>query len=178
MNNLYQKYQKEILPQLKTDFGIKNGMAAPKIDKIVLNIGAAEALSSKDVIEKIKEQLATISGQTPKVTLAKKSISTFKLKQGDAIGVMVTLRGKMAWDFMEKFVSIVVPRIRDFRGLPKEKFDHMGNYNIGMTEQILFPQIDYSKIRGLEVTIVVSNGSPEKSQKLLELLGLPFKKSA
>lgn len=179
MNNLYKQYKEEILPNLKKEFQITNDLAAPKIQKIVINVGASEALTSKDVIDKIKEQVAQISGQMPRVTAAKKSISTFKLKKGDTIGVMATLRGKKAWDFMEKFVSIVAPRMRDFRGLEKGKFDHMGNYNLGITEQILFPQIDYSKvdkIRGLEITFVISNGSPEKSLKFLESMGLPFKK--
>lgn len=178
MNNIYKQYKEEILPALKKEFQITNDLAAPKIEKIVINVGASEALSSKDVIEKIKEQVAQISGQMPRVTIAKKSISTFKLKKGDIIGVMVTLRGKKAWDFVEKFVSIVAPRMRDFRGLEKSKFDHMGNYNLGITEQILFPQVDYSKvdkIRGMEITFVISNGSPEKSLKFFELLGLPFK---
>ncbi len=178
MNNIYKQYKEEILPALKKEFQITNDLAAPKIKKIVINVGASEALSTKDVLDKIKEQVAQISGQMPRVTAAKKSISTFKLKKGDIIGVMVTLRGKKAWDFMEKFVSIVAPRMRDFRGLEKGKFDHMGNYNLGITEQILFPQIDYSKvdkIRGMEITFVISNGSPGKSLKFFELLGLPFK---
>ncbi len=177
--NLYQKYQDEILPKLREEFAIKNNLAAPKIEKIVLNIGAAEAIGSKDTMEKIKEQLAQISGQMPRITLAKKSISAFKLKEKDPIGVMVTLRGKRAWNFLERFTKVVVPRIRDFRGLPKDKFDKAGNYSIGLQEQILFPEIDYSKIdkiRGLVVTIVIKNSNPEKSQKMLELLGAPFRK--
>ncbi len=180
MNNLYKKYKEEILPILREEFNIANDLAAPAIKKVVLNVGAGEALSSKDVIGKIKDQVAQITGQNPRITLAKKSISTFKLKKGDAIGVMVTLRGKKAWDFIENFISIVVPRMRDFRGLEKTKFDHMGNYNLGITEQILFPQIEYSKvdkIRGLEVTFVISNSNPEKSARFFEIMGLPFRKS-
>lgn len=172
-------YTKEVEPKLMEELGIDNFHALPRIEKVVVNVGAAEALSSKEVLTKIKEQLATITGQAPRVTKAKKSISTFKLKEGDPIGVMVTLRGKKAWDFIENFAKIVTPRIRDFRGLPSEKFDERGNYSFGMTEQILFPQIDYSKvdkIRGMVITIVIKNGNKQKSKKLLELLGLPFRK--
>lgn len=179
MNSFYKKYTEEIRPSLKEEFKIANDLAVPAIKKVVINVGAGEALSSKDVLEKIKDQVAQITGQIPRVTLAKKSISTFKLKKGDAIGVMVTLRGKKAWDFIENFIAIVVPRMRDFRGLEKTKFDHMGNYNLGLTEQILFPQIEYSKIdkiRGLEITFVISNSNPQKSIRFFELMGLPFKK--
>ncbi len=177
--SLYQKYQSEILPKLKEEFGIKNNLAAPKIEKIVLNVGAAEAIGSKDVLEKIKEQLAQISGQMPRITLAKKSISSFKLKEKDPIGVMVTLRGKRAWNFLERFIATVIPRMRDFRGLSNDKFDQAGNYSVGLTEQTLFPEIDYAKIdkmRGLVVTIVTKNSDQQKSQRLLELLGAPFRK--
>jgi len=177
--SLVTYYIEKVIPELSREFNEKNALALPKIDKVVINVGASEALTSKEVIEKIKEQVALIAGQQPRISRAKKSISTFKLKEGDPIGVMVTLRGKKAWDFLEKFGKIVAPRIRDFRGLPDTKFDARGNYSYGMTEQVLFPQIDYSKvdkIRGLVFTIVIKNGTPEKSKKLLELLGLPFKK--
>lgn len=177
--SLLNHYIEKVIPELSREFSEKNILALPRIDKVVVNVGASEALTSKDVIEKIKEQVALIAGQQPRISRAKKSISTFKLKEGDPIGVMVTLRGKKAWDFLEKFGKIVAPRIRDFRGLPDTKFDMRGNYSFGMTEQVLFPQIDYSKvdkIRGLVFTIVIKNGTPEKSKKLLELLGLPFKK--
>ncbi len=177
--SLLNHYIEKVVPELGREFGEKNALALPRIDKVVVNVGASEALTSKDVIEKIKEQVSLIAGQQPRISRAKKSISTFKLKEGDPIGVMVTLRGKKAWDFLEKFGKIVAPRIRDFRGLPDTKFDAKGNYSFGMTEQVLFPQIDYSKvdkIRGLVFTVVIKNGTPEKSKKLLELLGLPFKK--
>lgn len=175
---LSEKYQKEIKDQMKSEFNIKNALALPTLVKIVINVGAAESLSDKGVLEKIKEQVATIAGQQPRVTLAKKSISTFKLRAKDPIGVMVTLRNAKAWDFLEKFTTIVLPRIRDFRGLPTEKFDKFGNYNFGITEQIIFPEIDYSKIdkiRGLVITFNIKNSNPEKSQKMLELLGFKFK---
>lgn len=179
MSNLLSTYNKEIIPKLKEEFKITNTLELPRIEKVVVNIGAAEALTAKDVMEKIKEQLAIITGQKPKITIAKKSISTFKLKQNDQIGAMVTLRSKKAWDFLDKFTTIVIPRIRDFRGLSREKFDNHGNYSIGIAEQSIFPHLEYSKIdktRGLVVTIVIKNGSKEKSPRFFELLGLPFKK--
>ena len=179
MSNILSIYNKEIVPKLKEEFKISNTLEIPRIEKVVINIGAAESLTAKDVLEKIKEQLAIISGQKPKITIAKKSISTFKLKQNDQIGAMVTLRGKKAWDFLDKFITIVIPRIRDFRGLSRDKFDNSGNYSLGIAEQSIFPHLEYSKIdkaRGLVVTIVIKNGSKEKSPRLFELLGLPFKK--
>lgn len=178
--SLRDLYQKEIKTQLMEEFNIKNVHALPQISKVVINVGAADALSDKGVLDKIKDQIATISGQQPRITLAKKSISSFKLRAKDPIGVMVTLRDKKAWDFLEKFVTIVTPRMRDFRGLPITKFDKFGNYNYGITEQIIFPEIDYSKIdkiRGLVLTISIKKSNPEKSKRLLELLGFKFRES-
>lgn len=178
MNTLFEKYKNEIIPKLQEEFSIKNALALPKLEKIVINSSVAEAITNESILEKVKEQLAAISGQKPKITKAKKSISSFKLKEGDRIGVMVTLRGKKAWDFLEKLIGIVMPRIRDFRGLPQSSFDKFGNLNLGISEQIIFPEIDYSKIdktRGLVVTLVFKNSSFEKSKKTLELLGAPFK---
>ncbi len=180
MNNLFTKYQKEIIPKLKEEFNLKNDLKAPNIAKIVLNMGVADALSSKDILEKMKDQLAQIAAQKPATTKARESISNFKLRKGDAIGLMVTLRGKKAWHFLEKLISIVLPRMRDFRGVSDTKFDKAGNYSLGITEQILFAEIDYSKvdkIRGLVTTIVVKNSDPAKSKRLFELLGVPFSKS-
>jgi len=179
MTGLYSKFQNEIVSKLKEEFSLKNNLSVVQIEKIVINVGMADALGGKDVIEKVKEQLSTISGQMPKLTKAKKAISTFKLREGDIIGAKVTLRGKRAWQFLEKLISIVTPRIRDFRGISQSKFDKDGNYTFGLTEQIIFPEIEYSKIdkiRGLSVTIVVKNGNFEKSKRLFELLGLPFRK--
>lgn len=179
MNNLQSRYKEEVAAKLKQEFNIKNDLAMPYIEKIVLNTGAAEALSDKSSLEKIKEQMAQIAGQMPKITKARHSISSFKLRQGDAIGVMVTLRGKKTWDFLEKFIATVAPRMRDFRGMPNDKFDQKGNYSFGMTEQTIFPQIDYSKVdktRGLVITLVFKNSNKEKSKRVLEMLGLPFKK--
>ncbi len=179
INSLNTKYKEEVLAKIKEEFSLKNDLAVPTLSKIVVNIGAAEAIGNRDVLEKITDQLATISGQKPKITKAKESISTFKLKEGDQIGAMVTLRGKKAWDFFEKLIAIVMPRIRDFRGVSETKFDKLGNITMGLTEQILFPEIEYSKvdkIRGMAVSIVIKNGSPEKSKRFLELLGVPFRK--
>ncbi|KKR86544.1 MAG: 50S ribosomal protein L5 [Candidatus Curtissbacteria bacterium GW2011_GWA1_41_11] len=181
MSSLSDKYVKEVVPKLKEEFGLKNNLSLPRIEKIVLNTGAAEALSDKGAIEKISEQMAAIAGQQPSVTKARHSISTFKLKSGDKIGVMVTLRGKKTWNFLEKFIATVAPRMRDFRGMPTEKFDQKGNYSFGITEQILFPEIDYSKVdktRGLVMTLVIKNSNRDKSKRVLELLGLPFKKES
>ena len=179
MTNIISRYQEEVLPKLKEEFGLSNDLAAPRIEKIVLSSSVAEAISNRDVLEKVKDQLAIIAGQRPAARLAKKSISAFKLKEKDPIGVMVTLRGKKAWVFLEKLISIVMPRMRDFRGLSQSKFDKSGNYSLGLDEQILFPEIDYSKIdkiRGLVVTIVIKNSNEQKSQRLFELLGMPFRK--
>jgi len=180
MTNLITKYQQEVLPKLKEEFGLVNNLAMPRVEKIVLNSSVIEAIANKEALEKVKDQLATISGQRPAVRRARQSISSFKLTEKDPIGVVVTLRGKKAWNFLEKLIAIVIPRMRDFRGLLQSKFDKNGNYSLGISEQILFPEIDYSKIdriRGLVVTIVVKNSNKEKSQRLLELLGAPFKKN-
>ena len=179
MANLFSKYKEEVIPKLKEEFGLENNLAVPTIEKIVLNMGVAEAMTNRDVLEKVKDQLAQISGQKPKITKAKNAISNFKLKENDPIGAMVTLRGKRAWNFLEKLIAIVIPRMRDFRGLLNNKFDKFGNYSLGLAEQIIFPEIDYSKIdkiRGLVVTIVVKNSDQQKSRRLFELLGLPFRK--
>lgn len=177
--DLLSKYTIE-LPKLKEEFAIKNDLSAPRLEKIVLNMGLAEAITNKGVLEKAKEQLAQISGQMPKITRAKKAISNFKLRANEPIGAMVTLRGKKAWNFFTKLAAIVLPRIRDFRGLAQSKFDKFGNYNLGITEQILFPEIEYAKIdkiRGLNISIVFKNSDPKKSKRLMELLGIPFMKS-
>jgi len=178
MTNLYSKFQTEVTPKLKEEFGLKNDLSVPIIEKITVNVGVADALINKDVIGKVTEQISLISGQKPKWTKAKKAIAGFKLRQGDVIGVKATLRGKKAWQFLERLIRVAIPRIRDFRGISQSKFDKDGNYTLGLTEQIIFPEIEYSKIdkiRGLSVTISIKNTNPEKSKRVLELLGLPFK---
>lgn len=168
-------------PKLAKELEIENTLAVPKIEKIVVNVGAGEAALNSSVLEKIISDLSAITGQKPVVTKAKKSISAFKIRRGVAIGVKVTLRGKRMWDFLEKLIKIVLPRIRNFRGVSKKSFDGHGNLNLGLSEQTLFSEIDYDKIdkiRGLGVTIVtnVTNADDdEAAQRLLESLGMPFK---
>ena len=155
-------------------------MEAPRILKIVLNVGVGEAVSNKNVLDKVVEQLTTISGQKPVVTRARKSVSAFKIRKGLPIGVKVTLRNERMFSFLEKLVRIVIPRLRDFRGIQEKNVDQNGNLNLGFTEQTIFPEIDFDKvdkIRGLEVTIVTNARDHQRGKKLFELLGVPFKKS-
>ncbi len=154
-------------------------MWEPKITKVVLNIGLKEAAHDKGVLEKASEQLAAIAGQKPKVTRVKTSIANFKVRAGDPVGLTATLRGKRMQDFVTKLINIVLPRVRDFHGVPTTAFDKGGNYTLGLPEQIVFPEIDFGKIdkiRGLEITLVSNAGTPEEAKKLLESLGMPFKK--
>ncbi len=177
---LQAKYNQEIHNQLQTELGIANPLAVPKLIKIVVNIGLGEALADKKVLEKVAEQLKIITGQKPMVTRAKVSIATFKLRAGEKIGMKVTLRGSRMYDFLEKLVRIVLPRVRDFRGTPKKGFDGRGNYTLGLREQSIFPELEYGSIdkaRGLEVTFVTSATNNESGFKLLEKLGMPFEKT-
>lgn len=179
MIGLPDLYQKEIRPKMQKELGMKNPFAVPRVVKMVVNIGMGEALQDKKKLESVKDQLATITGQQPVVTRAQRAISSFKLRKGDAIGLKVTLRGKRMYDFLKKLVSVVLPRMRDFRGV-KDSFDEQGNITLGFSEQIIFPEIEYAKIdkvRGLEVTIVTSTKDKKKAKRLLELLGMPFRKS-
>ena len=153
-------------------------MAVPKIIKIAINVGAGEAVTNKNVIEKIQEQISTIAGQKSIITKARTSVSAFKIRKGLAIGVKVTLRGKRMYHFLEKLIRIVIPRLKDFRGIPDSNIDQNGNLNIGFPEQIIFPEIDFDKIdkiRGLQVTVVTNAKNKEKGKKLFEMLGIPFK---
>lgn len=179
MTGLANKYQEEVRPKLKEELNITNELALPLLEKIVVNAGVAEAITSKEILEKVGDQLTKITGQKPKIARAKKAISSFKLKEGDPIGIVVTLRGKKAWDFLEKLINIVLPKMRDFRGVSETKFDKAGNYSLGLQEQILFAEIDYAKIdkiRGLVITMVIKNSNSEKSKRFMELLGVPFRK--
>lgn len=174
-NNLKQKYQKEIAPKLAKEFGLDNVLAAPKLKKVVVNIGIGEEAQEPNSAAK---DLAVITGQRPKICRAKKSIADFKIQKGDPIGLMVTLRGKRMYDFLEKLFKIILPRLRDFHGLSLKGFDGQGNYTLGLREQTVFPEVDYGKIakvRGLEITIVTT-GDDKRSQRLLEELGMPFEK--
>ncbi|MBI4058397.1 50S ribosomal protein L5 [Candidatus Gottesmanbacteria bacterium] len=177
--NIHTKYREEIKPILQKETGIRNLLSVPKLVKIVVNVGLGEALSDHKVIERVSEQLAVITGQTPAVTRAKTSIAAFKLRVGDKVGMKVTLRGKRMYDFFEKLVRIVLPRVRDFRGVPRDGFDDRGNYNLGLSEQTVFPEIEYGKldkIRGLEITFVTTARTNETGMMLLSMLGMPFEK--
>lgn len=177
MNNI--NTNNEIQKKLMADLKITNIMAVPKVVKIVVNVGAGEATVNKGVLEKIQEQLGLITGQKPIITKARVSVSAFKLRKGVPIGVKVTLRGKRMNIFLEKLIKIIIPRLRDFRGLSEKNIDLHGNLNIGLTEQTIFPEIDFDKIdkiRGLQVTIVTNAKDHQKGKKLFELLGIPFKK--
>lgn len=173
-------YTTEIKPKLMTELGLKNINSIPKMVKIVINVGAGEASVNKKILPAIEEELRAITGQKPVITKAKQSISAFKIRKGMPIGIKVTLRGKRMYDFFEKLVKIVLPRFRDFSGIADTTIDKMGNFNLGVAEQTLFPEIEYDKIdklRGLQVTVVTSAQSKEEGKKLLELLGVPFKKN-
>ena len=172
-------YNLEVAPRLTKELGLKNLMAVPKIIKIAINVGAGEAVTNKNVIEKIQEQISTIAGQKSIITKARTSVSAFKIRKGLAIGVKVTLRGKRMHQFLEKLIKIVIPRLKDFRGIPDSNIDQNGNLNIGFPEQIIFPEIDFDKIdkiRGLQVTVVTNAKNKEKGKKLFEMLGIPFTK--
>lgn len=171
-------YNQEVKKKLMEELGISNNMALPKLVKVVVNVGASEALTNKNAIARIQEQIEIITGQKSIVTKARKSISAFKLRKGLEIGVKVTLRGRRMNQFLEKLVRIIIPRIRDFRGVSERSIDTHGNLNIGFPEQIIFPEIEFDKIdkiRGLEVTVVTNARSHEKGKKLFEILGVPFK---
>ncbi len=170
----------EVTPQLKARLGYNNIMQLPKLEKIVLSIGLGEATQEPKALEAAEKTLSTISGQHPVTTRAKKSISAFKLRAGMPIGMMVTLRGKRMYDFFDKLVNVVLPRFRDFRGVSRDSFDGQGNYSLGIKEQIVFPEIDYDKvdkIRGFEVTIVTTAKNDDEGRTLLELMGMPFRRT-
>lgn len=181
INRLKEKYIKEIRTQLQQELGIKNILAAPTVKKIVISIGLGEAKDNKDILEKVKVYLTALAGQAPVVTLAKKSIASFKVSVGQPIGMMITLRGTRMYAFLDKLINIVLPKVRDFKGISTASFDSMGNLNIGLREQTIFPEVDYKtvdKVRGLAVTITTTGKSREQGKKLLELLGMPFRKES
>ncbi len=179
INQLQKKYNEEISNQLKETLKSKNSMAVPRISKIVVNMGVKDALADKKNVEKAAVILTQITGQKPKLNKAKKSIATFKLREGDEIGLMTTLRGKRMYDFFQRLTTIVLPRIRDFRGVKKESFDKRGNYNLGFSEGTVFPEIDQAQLeraQGLEITIVTTAKDDEGGYELLKALGMPFAK--
>lgn len=177
--SIQQDYKNIAIPALMKEFEIKNPMALPRISKVVINMGVKEAAHDKGVLDKVVDQLTTIAGQKVKITTAKLSIAGFKVREGDPVGVTATLRGKRMDDFVKKLITIVLPRVRDFQGVSLTAFDSRGNYTLGLTEQIVFPEIDYAKvdkIRSLEVTLVMKNANAKIAHRLLELLGMPFAK--
>lgn len=179
MNRLKKKYQTEIRPKLKEKFRLTNDLEVPRLEKIVVNIGVGEGAQDKGLLDKAADEIALITGQKALIAKARKSEAGFKLRAGQPIGVKVTLRGQRMYDFFDRLVNIVLPRVRDFRGLSRKSFDGHGNYSLGLREQTIFPEIEYSKIkktRGLEVTIVMTTDSDKRAALLLELLGMPFEK--
>ena len=173
------RYQKEIVPAMMKEFNYSNVMQVPRLSKIAVNIGLGEALQNSKAIEAATSDLATITGQKPVVTKARKSIAVFKLREGMPIGAMVTLRGNRMWDFLDRFINIVLPRQRDFQGISPDSFDGRGNYSVGLREQLVFPEIDYDKIdkiRGMEITIVTTAETDEEARRMLALMDMPFKR--
>jgi large subunit ribosomal protein L5 len=176
---LQERYTKEIIPAMKAKFGLTNSMAVPKLDKIVVNMGVGEALADVKILDKAMDELAVITGQKPLMRRAKIAISNFKIKEGNPIGAKVTLRRQKMYEFLDRLISIALPRIRDFRGVPKDSFDKAGNYAMGLNEQTIFPEIDYDRtprVQGMDIIICIKNSkSHDQSRELLRLFGMPFK---
>jgi large subunit ribosomal protein L5 len=176
---LRERYREEIRPALKTDQGYRSLMEVPRVEKVVLNMGVGDALKDAKLLDAAVEDLTTITGQKPLITKARKSIAGFKLREGQSIGAKVTLRNARMWEFLDRLLSTALPRIRDFRGLPVRGFDGHGNYTLGVTEQLIFPEIDYDKVvkvRGMDITVVTTAPTDEESLALLRALGFPFQK--
>ncbi len=179
MSGLRERYQREVVPALRERYGYRNVMQVPHLEKVILNIGVGEAIQNAKALEGAEADLVAISGQHPVTTRAKRSIAAFRLRQGMPVGLKVTLRGRRMYDFFEKLVNIALPRMREFRGVSPDSFDGRGNYSLGIREQTVFAEIDYSKIdklRGLEVAIITTAGTDDEGRHLLELLGMPFSK--
>jgi large subunit ribosomal protein L5 len=175
---LKERYQKEVAPAIAKEFGITNPMAIPRVQKVVLNMGMGEAIANAKILDTAADELRAITGQKPVVTKAKKSIASFKLRQGMPIGVVVTLRGDRMYEFLDRLVSIALPRVRDFRGVSPKAFDGRGNYTIGVREQLIFPEIDFNKVdklRGMNISIVTTARDDEQARALLKGLGMPFR---
>ncbi len=179
MNRLKEQYQTEVVPALMKSLGLDNVMQVPKVQKIVLNIGLGEAMDNPKALEAASSDLMQITGQKPVITKARVSVAAFKLREGRQIGAKVTLRGERMWAFLDRLVNVVLPRVRDFRGIARDAFDGRGNYTLGLREQLIFPEIEYDKIdkiRGMEITIVTSAQSDDHAAAMLEMLGMPFRK--
>jgi large subunit ribosomal protein L5 len=176
---LKQRYKDEIVPRIQKEFGIDNVMAVPKIEKISVNMGVGEAIQNIKILDDAVEELAALAGQKPTITRAQKSIAAFKLRQGMPIGARVTLRGNRMWEFLDRLISIALPRVRDFRGVPSKSFDGRGNYTLGIRDHLIFPEVDYNKVerpKGMNITIVTTAGNDERCQYLLRELGMPFQR--
>ena len=175
---LKDRYQKDVAPSIAKEFGITNPMAVPKIEKVVINMGMGEAIGNAKILDTAADELRAITGQKPVITKAKKSIASFKLRQGMPIGVVVTLRGDRMYEFLDRLVSVALPRVRDFRGVSPKAFDGRGNYTIGIREQLIFPEIDFNKVdklRGMNISIVTTARNDEQARALLKGLGMPFR---
>lgn len=178
VTRLEDKYLKEVQADLQKDFNLKNKFAVPRVTKIVISIGLGEAKDNQGILDKVRVYFAALAGQVPVVTKAKKSIANFKVASGQPVGMMVTLRGEKMYSFLDKFINIVLPKVRDFKGISEKSFDSSGNLNIGLKEQTIFPEVDYKtidKTRGLAVTITTTAKNKEQGKKLLEYLGIPFR---
>ncbi len=178
MARLKERFDAEIRPALVKELGLKNPMQAPRLEKVVVNMGLGEAINNGKILDACVEQLAAITGQKPVVTKARKSIANFKLRQGQSIGAMVTLRGNRAYEFLDRLLNVALPRVRDFKGVSPKAFDGKGNYTLGVREQIIFPEIDYDKvekIKGMNITVVTTARNDEEGRALLRSLGMPFR---
>ena len=178
MSRLKEKYQKEVVAALTKEFGYKNVMAVPRITKVVVNMGLGEATANAKLVDTGADELSRITGQKPVTRRAKKSIAAFKVRKGMPIGTMVTLRGERMWEFLDRLISVALPRVRDFRGVSPRGFDGRGNYTLGLRDQLLFPEIDYMKVdkaRGMNVSVVTTAKTDEEARKLLQLMGMPFR---
>jgi large subunit ribosomal protein L5 len=180
MSRLKEKYRKDVVPALRKEFGYKNVMAVPRIDKVVVNMGLGEATSNAKIVDTGADELARITGQKPVTRRAKKSVAAFKVRKGMPIGAMVTLRGERMWEFLDRLVTIALPRVRDFKGVSPRGFDGRGNYTLGLRDQLLFPEIDYMKVdkaRGMNVSVVTTAKTDEEARKLLQFIGMPFRQN-
>src|SRR5919204_3982839 len=180
MARLLERYQKEIMPRLAEKLGRKNRLSLPRLEKIVVNMGVGKALQDKNRLEQAAEQLAQITGQRPQITTARVAVSGFRLREGNAIGCRVTLRGQRMYEFLDRLISVALPRIRDFRGVNPKSFDGHGNYSLGLSEQLVFPEIDPDKVtftQGMDVTFVTSTDNDDEARELLRAFGMPFREA-
>jgi large subunit ribosomal protein L5 len=180
MSRLLEKYRNEVVPELKKTLGYKNELAVPRLDKIVISMGIGRAIENKNLLSAAEKDLKQIAGQKPAVCKARKSVAGFKLRQGQNVGLKVTLRGKRAYEFLDRLISLVIPRIRDFRGLSPKSFDHAGNYNMGVSEQVVFPEINLDNVefvQGMNITLGIRARTKEDSFHLLKKLGFPFREA-